>query len=103
MVCLGVAGDLKVGSFQPFHQRRPEMAQPEIVFRHGSCSAAVFSNEVRREEETFTAKNVAFQKRYRDASGEWQTTNSLNVNDLPKAVLVLNKAYEYLTSNGMAD
>ena len=29
--------------------------------------------------------------------------NSLGVNDIPKAVLVLNKAYEYLTSHGRAE
>ena len=29
--------------------------------------------------------------------------HSLKVNDIPKAVLFLNKAYEYLTSNGHVD
>ena len=32
----------------------------------------------------------------KDKNDEWQHTNSLRVNDLPKAALVLNKAYEYL-------
>ena len=75
------------------------MAQPEIVFRHGSCSAAVFENEFKRGTDAFTVKNVAFQHRYRDKNGEWQNGGSLRANDIPKAVLVLNKAYEYVTSN----
>ena len=75
------------------------MPQPEIVFRHGPCSAAIFVNEYQRGEQTFTVRTVAFQKRYRDAKGEWQATSSLHVNDIPKAVLVLQKSFEYLTSN----
>ena len=36
------------------------------------------------------------QRRYADKDGVWKSTDSLRVNDLPKAVLVLQKAYEYL-------
>jgi len=79
------------------------MAQPEVTFRHGSCSASVFANEVNGSDGPFTARNVAFQRRYQDKEGQWQTSGSLRVNDIPKAVLVLNKAYDYLTSNGRAD
>ena len=75
------------------------MAQPEIVFRHGTCSAAVFENEYQRGSDSFSIKSVAFQHRYRDKNGDWQNGNSLRANDIPKAVLVLNKAYEYVTSN----
>ncbi len=79
------------------------MSQPEITFRHGACNAAVFQNEYSRGDESFLVKTVSFQRRYQDKEGEWQTTNSLKVNDIPKAVLVLNKAYEYMTSNGHVD
>ena len=74
--------------------------QPEIVFRHGACSAAIFAKEVDRAGETFTVRTVSFQRRYRDANGNWQSTSALGVNDVPKAVLTLQRAYEYLTSNG---
>lgn len=79
------------------------MAQPEVVFRHGTCSASVFQNEVQTNDGAFKVRDVCFQRRYRDKGGAWQTANSLRVNDIPKAVLVLNKAYEYLTCNGHAD
>lgn len=79
------------------------MAQPEIVFRHGACSASVFAKEISKDNDTFTVKDVNFQRRFRTRDGEWQSTSSLRVNDIPKAVLVLNKAYEYVTSNGHAD
>ena len=79
------------------------MSQPEITFRHGTCNASVFVNAYQRGEDTFQVRNVSFQLRYRDKNGDWQTSNSLRVNDIPKAVLVLNKAFEYLTSNGHAE
>ena len=75
------------------------MSQPEIVFRHGPCSAAIFVNEIQRGEASFKLRSVVFQRRYLDEKGNWQSTNSLRVNDIPKAVLVLNKSFEYLTSN----
>ncbi|MDE2998587.1 MAG: hypothetical protein OXU79_05840 [Gemmatimonadota bacterium] len=79
------------------------MAQPEITFRHGSCSASVFENEYNRGKESFNVRTVSFQRSYRDKEGEWHRSSSLKVNDIPKAILVLNKAYEYLTSNGHAE
>ena len=72
--------------------------QPEITFRHGLCSASVWENEYQRGEESFTVRNVSFQRAYLDKEGNWRHTNSLKVNDIPKAVLVLQKAYEFLTS-----
>ena len=79
------------------------MPQPEITFRHGLCSASIYEQEFERGEEKFTVRSVSFHRSYLDKEGNWQQTNSLKVNDIPKAVLVLNKAYEFLTSNSMAD
>ncbi len=79
------------------------MSQPEIVFRHGSCSASIFENEYQRGDDSFAVKSVNFQRAYLDRHGKWQHSSSLKLNDIPKAVLVLNKAYEYLTSNGRAE
>ncbi|MXZ00021.1 hypothetical protein F4Y93_04995 [Candidatus Poribacteria bacterium] len=79
------------------------MPQPEITFRHGLCSASIFEQEFERGGEKLTVRTVSFQRSYLDKEGNWQQTNSLNVNDIPKAVLVLNKAYEFLTSNSYAD
>ena len=41
-------------------------------------------------------KTISLQRRYKDKNDEWQSTTSLRVNDLPKATLVLQKAYEYI-------
>jgi hypothetical protein len=55
----------------------PMSNKPERVFQHGGVKAV--------------------QRVYRDKEGKFKTTNSLYVNDLPKAILVLQKAFDYLT------
>ena len=42
-------------------------------------------------------KKTAIQKRYKSSEGEWKSTHSLDMNDIPKMILALTKAYEYLT------
>jgi hypothetical protein len=39
---------------------------------------------------------VTLQRNYKNKNNEWQKTNSLRLNDLPKAILALQKAYELL-------
>lgn len=73
------------------------MAQPEKRFKAGSCEAAVFENEITRDNNTITVKKVAIQKRYKTQDDEWKSTHSLDQNDIPKMMLALSKAYEYLT------
>jgi hypothetical protein len=71
--------------------------KPEKIFQHGGVRAAIFVNERERDGQSFTKKQVSFQKVYRDKEGDFKSTNSLDINDLPKAVVVLQKAYDYLT------
>jgi hypothetical protein len=87
------------------------MGKPEKRFKCGGCEAAVFKNEVSRGGKKVSVKKVAFQKRYMNSDGEWKTTHSLDINEIPKAILVLSKTYEYLvlrdgrdeTPNSMAN
>lgn len=72
------------------------MAQPEKRFRCGGCEAAIFENEFGKDDNKVKLKKVAFQKRYKNSDGEWKTTYSLDVNDIPKAILALEEAYKYL-------
>ena len=72
------------------------MAKPEEKFKCGGCEAAIFQNEIERLDKTIKVKKVSFQKRYKNADGDWKSTHSLDVNDIPKAILALSKAYEYL-------
>lgn len=70
---------------------------PEKKFRAGAISATVWANEAKTKEgKTLNYKTVSFDRRYKDHKDEWQSTHTLRMNDLPKAKLVLDKAFEYL-------
>lgn len=74
--------------------------QPEQKFRAGAVSATIWLNEGKDSNGRETKfKTVSFDRSYLDKDGNWQTTNALRVSDIPKGILVLNKAYEYLMMN----
>ena len=72
------------------------MPKPEKRFQCGAVEASIFENETHQNGKPIKIKKVAFQKRYKSSDGSWKSTTSLDVNDLPKAILALRKAYEYL-------
>ena len=73
------------------------MAQPEKRFKCGACEVSIFENVITTKDGTkVRIKKASFQKRYKNAEGEWKSTNILDANDIPKAKLALNEAYKYL-------
>ena len=78
------------------------MPKPEKKFQSGGIEASIFENEIQQNGKTLKIKKVAFQKRYKSSQG-WKTTYSLDINDIPKAVLCLSMAYEYLVMNSSID
>ena len=79
------------------------MAQPEKRVKVRGCSASVFANEVNTANGSTVVKSMVLQRTYRDNDGNFQHTTSFRVNDIPKAVLALNKAYDYLMSDEKAE
>lgn len=75
------------------------MSKPEKVFKMGAVRASVFANMIERDGYPVALRKVVLEVRYRDKAGQWQGTNSLSINDLPKAITALQQAYEYLLSN----
>ncbi len=71
---------------------------PEKRFSTGAINATVWKNigKNKKTGEDVEFRSITLQRAYKDKNDEWQHTNSMRVNDLPKAALVLNKAYEYL-------
>ena len=75
---------------------------PEKKFSTGGLTATVWENQGKNKEGLDVSyRTVSFQRRYMDKNGEWQSTSTLRVNDLPKASLVLQKAFEYLVMKEM--
>lgn len=70
---------------------------PERKFRAGAIAATVWKNQGSdRQGKSVEYRTVSFERSYMDKEGKWKTTSSLRVNDLPRAAVVLTKAYEYL-------
>ena len=70
---------------------------PEKQFRAGAISATVWLNKAQKTTgEEAEYRTIALERAYTDKEGKWQSTNSFRVNDLPKAALVMQRAYEFL-------
>ena len=71
--------------------------RPEQAFAAGAIRAAIWKNPGKTSDGQETDfYSVRLERRYKDANGQWQSTNSFRVNDLPKAQLLLAKAFEHL-------
>lgn len=69
----------------------------EKKFSTGVISATVWKNKGTDKEGKETEfRTISIDRRYQDKNEEWKSTSSMRINDLPKIVLVANKAYEYL-------
>ncbi len=75
-----------------------EKPKPEQTFRAGGISASVWRNITKDGENEYPS--ITFERNYKDKDGSWKSTTSLRMNDLPKAAVVLAKAYEYLVLKG---
>ena len=72
--------------------------QPVEKFRAGAICATVWNNSKEVEgKEPRTYSTISLERSYKDKEDQWQSTRSFRVNDLPKAAMVLQKAFEYLT------
>jgi len=72
------------------------MSKPETVFKVGAVRASVFRNVIEKNGQTIPLPKVIIEVRYKDKTGQWNGTNSLSLNEIPKAILALQKAFEYL-------
>jgi hypothetical protein len=66
---------------------------PVKKFKAGAISVAIWENE---KKEGGRYNTVSLDKRYKDKEEKWQSSSSLHMNDLPKAIVALQRAYEYL-------
>ena len=73
------------------------MPKPEKIFKAGGVRVAIFRNTLAQKSgQSVKLPKVSLEVRYRDNLGNWRSTNSLSLGDLPKAILALQQAYAYL-------
>ena len=68
------------------------MSLPVKRIQAGQVQVSVLENQSKEGKKFFS---FTFQKRYTTEEGKWESTNTLMLNDLPKASLALQKAYEF--------
>jgi hypothetical protein len=69
---------------------------PEKKFSTGAICATIWKNQKKTPEGDKEYSSITIERRYKDKEGNWKSTSSLRITDLPKLVLVANKAYEFL-------
>ena len=69
-----------------------EKNRPDKKFKIGAVNVVIWKNKT--EKGDFSS--VQIDRAYKGKDNLWKNTSSLRVEDIPKAVLALNKAYEYL-------
>ncbi|MBK7494486.1 MAG: hypothetical protein IPI28_03380 [Candidatus Omnitrophica bacterium] len=88
-------------------QRIPEIDIPnQPLWRNqvGPFRASIWENQRTANGKNFTVRELSFSKRYRTEKGEYKDTTKYQANDIPKAILSLQKAYEQLiTPDGNED
>ncbi len=70
--------------------------QPIKKFKVGTIGVSIWQNERETPNGTREFPSITIQKGFKDKEGNWQNTSALNSGDLPKAILAMQKAYEYL-------
>jgi hypothetical protein len=76
--------------------------KPEKVFRIGSVTASVFVNEIETDAGKRRIRSVALQRRYRDDDGEWKSSNSFGLGELPQALTAIDLALKFVANKEAA-
>lgn len=81
---------------------KTEKNMPEKKFKAGAISATIWTNSAQSKKtgEAVSFSTVSLERVYKDKDGSWKNTKAMRLNDLPRAALVLTKAYEYLVLTG---
>jgi hypothetical protein len=75
-----------------------EKNKPEEKFRAGAISATIWKNKGNKAGKETEFYSVKLERRYKDNNDQWQSTESLGINDIPKAILVLQKSFDYIAT-----
>jgi len=73
-----------------------EKQKPIKDFRAGNIQASVWKNEMDKSGQTVFRHSVRIQKRYRNKNGDYENTEYYFRDDLPRLILVANKAFEFI-------
>ena len=79
------------------YKENKEKNLPLKKIKAGAVSVTIWNNtSLGNNGELEEYNTVSIERSYKDKKGEWQKTNSFRINDLPKAVVALQQAFQHL-------
>lgn len=76
---------------------------PLARIRAGSVSCAVWENQIKVNGVAKTVLKASVSRRYKDANGDWRSSESLARNEIPLAIYVLQQAFEKMILEEQTD
>ena len=73
-----------------------EKSKPLKDFRASNIQASVWRKEIEKDGQTVVRHSVRIQKQFRNDDGDYQETDYYFRDDLPKLILVAQKAFEFI-------
>jgi len=78
--------------------------KPKEKISAGTVSRALWENDLTtRDGKTITVLKASIEKRYRDATGAWKSSNSFSRNEVAQAIYCLMKAYDAMMAKSTED
>lgn len=74
-----------------------DKSKPIKNFRSGNIQASIWRNEVDKDGQTVVRHSVRIQKQFRDDDGDYKETNYYFRDDIPRLILVAQKAFEFIS------
>ena len=72
------------------------MVQPLKKFRAGQISCALWENEVTVSGRKISVLKATVERRYKDANGEWKSSQSFGRQEIPLVRWCLDKAFDLM-------
>lgn len=69
------------------------MKQPIAKFKAGAIEASIWENQIDTATGKVTVLKANIERRYKNAQGEWASTNSYGKADIPQVIFCLQRAY----------
>lgn len=70
--------------------------KPVAKIRAGAVSCALWRNTIKVNGQQKTALKATIERRFKDADGQWKSTQSLSRNEIALAIYVLSKALDWI-------
>ena len=74
-----------------------DKSKPIKDFRSGNIQASIWRNEVDKDGHTVVRHSVRIQKQFRNDDGDYQETTYYFRDDIPRLILVAQKAFEFIS------